>query len=490
MGFFNKFGNFVEDAASFAIPAGLALAGTVATGGLGAIAAPTLLSALGAGAGGFARNEEEERRKKMLAQQARNQGMANLQNALSPGTNAQAVQAEIPKSGFLETSSRGVGQGIQAFQAAQQMAEAAKLRESNRAFQEKRGNLIDAQAGQINSQGQNALGRTASMFGGNIPVTVDDYKGKRGVVESRPFLETGPTPDALTGFAQGNADIQKAAAQAAQNKIDTDLDRRLKRLQIAQGGLNQTMTGLDIKAKIEEAKPTVDMNSIRNGIQKALLVNPALEIGELAIRLPKMDPLHLHWVLEEERMAFYEDAKSETNQVLYTNFAPVVNQDDVIGNAGNFVFSMSNIVEGYNQQNGFGDIAMIIGTVRMTDPAVSVRAEDVKTIEQALAWAEQIAPGVIKAKILEGDHLAPTARDRLMTSNLDLYNQNVNQINIRLDGFTDEITSSLPQGADHGRVDNFLSKYRLRPPSTFATEVPGAAFAPYLIALEMKRRGI
>ena len=176
MGFFNKFGNFVEDAASFAIPAGLALAGTAATGGLGAIGTPQLLSALGAGAGGFARNEEEERRKKMLAQQARNQGMANLQNALSPGTNAQAKQADVPKSGFLETSSRGVGQGIQAFQAAEALMRKNKFLDTQQ--EEAKGNLEKLRRDALEREGRNLAASGQALPSaplGEAPIVSDPH---------------------------------------------------------------------------------------------------------------------------------------------------------------------------------------------------------------------------------------------------------------------------------------------------------------------------
>ena len=176
MGFFNKFGNFVEDAASFAIPAGLALAGTAATGGLGAIGTPQLVSALGAGAGGFARNEEEERRKKMLAQQARNQGMANLQNALSPGTNAQAKQADVPKSGFLETSSRGVGQGIQAFQAAEALMRKNKFLDTQQ--EEAKGNLEKLRRDALEREGRNLAASGQALPSaplGEAPIVSDPH---------------------------------------------------------------------------------------------------------------------------------------------------------------------------------------------------------------------------------------------------------------------------------------------------------------------------
>ena len=102
-----KLKNILQDLGSAVIPAattlGAALTGVMSLG-------PTAyLAAAGAGARGFARNEEQERLRKMMRRQAeedrRAQVMANLINALQPGTGARARPSEIamPKRGLGET---------------------------------------------------------------------------------------------------------------------------------------------------------------------------------------------------------------------------------------------------------------------------------------------------------------------------------------------------------------------------------------------------
>ena len=130
-----KWKNILQDIGSAVVPAATTLGFTALAGPAGAaFALPSLLAAGGAGARGFARNEEEERLRKMMRRQAEEdrqaQAMANLINALQPGTGARARPSEIamPKKGFGETIAGGVGQGIQAYQLAQSAKEALEDR--------------------------------------------------------------------------------------------------------------------------------------------------------------------------------------------------------------------------------------------------------------------------------------------------------------------------------------------------------------------------
>lgn len=119
MGFLDKLGNVVEDTASFALPAGLSLAANAFLPGAGGITSQALFSALGAGAKGFAGNEQQERLRRAQLEQGKNQDITNLINALNPRGRARPAQASIPSPGFLETIASGAGQGIDAFQQAQ-----------------------------------------------------------------------------------------------------------------------------------------------------------------------------------------------------------------------------------------------------------------------------------------------------------------------------------------------------------------------------------
>ena len=137
-----KLKNFLQDLGSAVVPAAISAGATYASGGtLNPATTPgllKLLAAVGSGARGFAGNEAEERRRKQMRRQAeedrRAQGMANLINALQPGTGARTRPAEIaaPKAGLGETLARGTATGIDAFTMAKQAEEAWKDRELQR----------------------------------------------------------------------------------------------------------------------------------------------------------------------------------------------------------------------------------------------------------------------------------------------------------------------------------------------------------------------
>jgi len=134
-----KLKNFLQDLGSAVVPAAISAGATYASGGtLNPATTPgllKLLAAVGSGARGFAGNEAEERRRKQMRRQAeedrRAQGMANLINALQPGTGARTRPAEIaaPKAGLGETLARGTATGIDAFTMAKQAEEAWEDRE-------------------------------------------------------------------------------------------------------------------------------------------------------------------------------------------------------------------------------------------------------------------------------------------------------------------------------------------------------------------------
>ena len=84
MAFLGKLGNVLEDAASFAVPAGLFALGTFAGGG-NPLAGKALMGAAASGAGGFARNEEEERIRK-------------AQEAARSGAGSESREPHLPRS--------------------------------------------------------------------------------------------------------------------------------------------------------------------------------------------------------------------------------------------------------------------------------------------------------------------------------------------------------------------------------------------------------
>ena len=136
MAFLGKLGNVLEDAASFAVPAGLFALGTFASGG-NLLAGKALMGAGASGAGGFARNEEEERIRKAQEEARRSSAVANLMNAISPGTGARGAAPVMPKAGLMETVARGGAQGYDFYKKAEMAANAAKEMKNRLAQQER-----------------------------------------------------------------------------------------------------------------------------------------------------------------------------------------------------------------------------------------------------------------------------------------------------------------------------------------------------------------
>ena len=136
MAFLGKLGNVLEDAASFAVPAGLFALGTFAGGG-NPLAGKALMGAAASGAGGFARNEEEERIRKAQEEARRSSAVANLMNAISPGTGARGAAPVMPKAGLMETVARGGAQGYDFYKKAEMAANAAKEMKNRLAQQER-----------------------------------------------------------------------------------------------------------------------------------------------------------------------------------------------------------------------------------------------------------------------------------------------------------------------------------------------------------------
>lgn len=66
---------------------------------------------------------------------------------------------------------------------------------------------------------------------------------------------------------------------------------------------------------------------------------------------------------------------------------------------------------GSEQNNGFGDIAMVNGYQRMIDPGATVRGEDIKTQAEAVSYIQQTLN--IKGQVLKGDRFTPETRKKL-----------------------------------------------------------------------------
>lgn len=226
MAFLGKLGNVLEDAASFAVPAGLFALGTFAGGG-NPLAGKALMGAAASGAGGFARNEEEERIRKAQEEARRSSAVANLMNAISPGTGARGAAPVMPKAGLMETVARGGAQGYDFYKKAEMAANAAKEMKNRLKAQE---DAELARQGKVEAFSTNAL-----EAGTTVPVLTSENRGG------------GPTPEIRTDvpMVQFAQDFGEEALEgitpvvAAQREYELEIEKQradIDRIKAAGGG--------------------------------------------------------------------------------------------------------------------------------------------------------------------------------------------------------------------------------------------------------------
>ena len=263
-------------------------------------------------------------------------------------------------------------------------------------------------------------------------------------------------------FQAGHTTGVMSAQQGREDRERDDLEREIS---IATSEIGRDQAELNFNQASAEATKNERqeiMDNLGDAFATTISSNPNLTFDEFieTNTLPgEVGSEEAEKAFNVKREEFATRLRGEENEFLYKLLQPRINADALVKNSGNLKFAMSSLVSGYNQQNGFGDVAMVIGTVRLSDPAVSVRAEDVKTIEQALAIMEKFAPEMISARMSEGDRLLPEARKRLYFQTLDLYQSQQSQIDFTLEQISADAESALP--LSRRRIDNFLLPFKL-----------------------------
>ena len=242
-----SFGDIAGRFASFAVPAGVALAG-------GGLNPQSFLTAAGVGAKGFATDEEQRRQEEALRKQRQAVQFANLLNTLNPGGNVQPESIDIPKPSALGRIASAAGTGVDLFQGAQQAQQLKESRdlqiERQKQEVEDRGlqrQLVDLQIGgeqqqQLGEQqrqagvrraGESLIGRAAADAGGLAQVTVESPFNTRTPAtrqELMPIMQTAPPEGVVGGLVERTREIgTERAAQLSDQKIDGAIvgERRL-----------------------------------------------------------------------------------------------------------------------------------------------------------------------------------------------------------------------------------------------------------------------
>ena len=352
MGFLGKLGNVFEDAASFAVPAGLFALGTFASGG-NPLAGKALMGAAAAGGAGFSRNEEEERMRKAQRQAKQNQIRANVINALNPRAGAQARPVEMPKAGLLETVARGGAQGYQLYNQAEMVADAAKTRklkqeQAQASLDEFGQRQADREAANVHALGQ--LGQPKTGWGAEG----GGFSGRRHV---EPVTSTSALP---AGISQDQAGAYLAALQA-----DED---RARQIDILEEDRKRAEELHDLRRKEhdlrrKEYESTWEARAAQKQLDRDTLTAETESMQRAFDRLASGKiPL--------EDVAANEDKLRKDYTQLTSAYRDV----------GRSYKAMQSLAE---NPSPMGDIGLMFAYMKMLDPKSTVREGEKATVEQA-----------------------------------------------------------------------------------------------------------
>ena len=282
---------------------------------------------------------------------------------------------------------------------------------------------------------------------------------------------TGPSLGQFPGFGGAPISQQPASpfealgrSQAAQEAADSTWARRLTEAQIesyeATGRAREVSAYADylkeykdlstvdfkrIKDSVNLATPIVENAAATNRSWQEVTSSPLM--ADIDIRSSEV----LKAVFENSRRDIAATQNKDLSDFLYGNLASKFNSDQLIKKSGDLIFGMNLMANGFNRQNGVGDLMMVNAMVRLSDPGVSVRPMEALQMEEgggALAKWGVIASG---EKFLEGDKFLPTVRQRLLTAASELYNGQLNLVNEKV---AKEITAATPRVLDlTGRAD-------------------------------------
>ena len=188
---------------------------------------------------------------------------------------------------------------------------------------------------------------------------------------------------------------------------------------------------------------------------------------------------------EIHTQALYDRSKNINSKVadfLYSNVRQKFSQDPFLKKVGDLKFGINLLTQGFDLQDGVGDIMMVNASVRLADPGVSVRPAEAETMEEAMALLERYELLATGEKVLEGDRFTPAFRSRLLRGGLANYKGSQSLVAKQLEK---ESAAILPQvmsiiDAEPGVtgkeaatriITPFLETYQLFPVETYKYDV-------------------
>ena len=434
----------------------------------------------------------QQRQDKLNENIQRAQAAANFRSNFGSAGPSQPV-VDIPKAGFLEKLGGAAQTGIAAHDA---------FRMAQQGFQAAQEALGDRQIARDRLLGQDE----ALALGPSPQVPASQIGGGPGTVQGNIPFDNQFASTSAPGSRQDlsfRAAQQERQAQTVQQEIlnefartrlgqtDKSLSTQAFNAQTSRGGLTlRRQERLDDLGRNATKRGAELEGHFRNAIGPSFFADPTQNFETYMANADSMglDLNRAKQIFDEETSALQTQLADKSTAFLHDKMRLRIKDDKLVNNAGNLRFAMSTIASGFNQDNGFGDVNMMIGTVRLSDPAVSVRAEDVHTLEEALAWLERADPELIKGMAIKGDRLLPEARERLLRSALDLYDTNRLGIDITLGGLVQEAQASIPDAAP-GRINTFMNTFKLPDAQVYILK-PKSPFGAFMaLKILAERRG-
>lgn len=113
----------------------------------------------------------------------------------------------------------------------------------------------------------------------------------------------------------------------------------------------------------------------------------------------------------------YELAPEQLKQ--YNTMVAQMARNPILKTAGTANIGYESVMAGYKKKNGFGDLAMVDGLLRLVNPSMGVTGHAADSVQQGIPTIERLT-GLAVDKIFNGDQLTDGARDRIVELAKDL----------------------------------------------------------------------
>lgn len=419
---------------------------------------------------------------KAQREQDRRVGYSNLINTFGGRSTPSPVEL---KPGRATTLLGGLGTALSAGASLYDLADAKRLRDLQTRAAEQ--TIAEGDRAASIAQGQanyaaeiqrraNAARQLAPPAAGGTGPSLGQFPGFGGAISEADKLLGKATTGAPISQQPVNPFEALGRLQAAQEGVDSALARRLTEAQI--GSYEATGRAREVSAYADYLKEykdlsTVDFKRIEDSVNLAtpIVENAAATnrswqevtssplMADIDIRSSEI----LKAVFENSRREIAATQNKDLSEFLYGDLASKFNSDQLIKKSGDLIFGMNLMANGFNRQDGVGDLMMVNAMVRLSDPGVSVRPMEALQMEEVGGMLAKLGVIASGEKFLEGDKFNLTVRQRLLTAASELYNGQLNQVNEKV---AKEIAAATPRildltgRADPGQVNPGMSMFR------------------------------